>query len=150
MPDTPEFIVTGALRVLVIEDDRKAARILARGLRDEGFLVDVSHSVDDGNTLAMACQYDAILVDYVLPDGDGPSLCRGLRARGLGMPIIMVTARDAPEYRLNGLRAGADDYLTKPFAFEDLVGRLHALLREPSHSAGAVLKSSTRARSMTP
>ena len=117
------------MRVLVIEDDQEAARLLARGLREEGWVVDVAHSGETGDEMASVNSYDAIVLDWLLPDRDGIAVCRSLRASGLHVPILLLTARDAVEDRVLGLNAGADDYLTKPFAFAELLARLHALLR---------------------
>ena len=117
------------MRVLVVEDDQEAARLLARGLREEGWVVDVAHSGETGDEMASVNSYDAIVLDWLLPDRDGIAVCRSLRASGLHVPILLLTARDAVEDRVLGLNAGADDYLTKPFAFAELLARLHALLR---------------------
>jgi len=117
------------MRVLVIEDDQEAARLLARGLREEGWVVDVAHSGEAGDEMASVNSYDAIVLDWLLPDRDGIAICRTLRAAGLHVPILLLTAKDAIEDRVRGLNAGADDYLTKPFAFAELLARLHALLR---------------------
>jgi len=118
-----------AMRVLLVEDDRKAARLLAKGLREEGFVVDVAHSGEDADETADVKDYDAIVLDWLLPGKDGITVCRDLRARGVSTPILMLTARDALDDRVRGLNTGADDYLTKPFAFAELIARLHALLR---------------------
>src|SRR5207249_909775 len=118
-----------AMRVLVVEDDRKAARLLSKGLQEEGFVVDVAHSGDEADLTADARDYDAIVLDWLLPGKDGLAVCRDLRARGVATPILMLTARDALDDRVKGLNTGADDYLTKPFAFAELLARLHALLR---------------------
>ena len=117
------------MRVLVIEDDQEAARLLARGLREEGWVVDVAHSGEAGDEMASVNSYDAIVLDWLLPDRDGIAICRTLREAGLHVPILLLTAKDAIEDRVRGLNAGADDYLTKPFAFAELLARLHALLR---------------------
>jgi DNA-binding response OmpR family regulator len=117
------------MRVLLIEDDLEAARVLARGLREEGWIVDIAHSGESGDEMAGVNTYDAIILDWLLPDRDGITVCRGLRARGLDAPILMLTARDTVEDRVTGLNAGADDYLTKPFSFAELLARLHAILR---------------------
>ncbi|PYN95286.1 MAG: DNA-binding response regulator [Candidatus Rokuibacteriota bacterium] len=117
------------MRVLVVEDDRKAARLLSKGLQEEGFVVDVAHSGDEADDTADARDYDVIVLDWLLPGKDGLAVCRDLRARGVATPILMLTARDALDDRVKGLNTGADDYLTKPFAFAELLARLHALLR---------------------
>jgi DNA-binding response OmpR family regulator len=119
------------MRILLIEDDQEAARLLAKGLREEGWVVDIAHSGDAGDEMASVNAYDAIVLDWMLPDRDGVAVCRSLRASGLQAPILMLTARAGIEDRVLGLNAGADDYLTKPFAFAELFARLHALLRRP-------------------
>jgi DNA-binding response OmpR family regulator len=117
------------MRILLIEDDREAARLVAKGLREEGWAVDVAHSAEAGDEMASVNTYEAIVLDWLLPDRDGIAVCRDLRRRGLQVPILVLTARDAVEDRVLGLNTGADDYLTKPFAFAELLARLHALLR---------------------
>ncbi len=117
------------MRILLIEDDQEAARLLARGLREEGWIVDVALSGESGDEMASVNTYDAIVLDWMLPDRDGVTVCQSLRESGLQAPILLLTARDAIEDRVLGLNAGADDYLTKPFAFAELLARLHALLR---------------------
>jgi DNA-binding response OmpR family regulator len=127
------------MRLLVIEDDQKAARLLAKGLREERFVVDVAHSGELGDQLASTNTYAAIILDLVLPGKDGIAVCRDLRSRGNAIPILMLTARDALQDRVRGLNTGADDYLTKPFAFSELLARLHALLRRSDLSRPMVL-----------
>ena len=117
------------MRILLIEDDQEAARLLARGLREEGWIVDIALSGESGDGMASVNTYDAIVLDWMLPDRDGVTVCQSLRESGLQAPILILTARDAIEDRVLGLNAGADDYLTKPFAFAELLARLHALLR---------------------
>ena len=119
------------MRLLVVEDDPKLARVIARGLREEAYAVDVS--TDGHNALAQASinSYDAIVLDIMIPGQDGLAVCRTLRARGIRTPILMLTARDAIADRIAGLDTGADDYLTKPFDFGELLARLRALLRRP-------------------
>ncbi|HTY77708.1 MAG TPA: response regulator transcription factor [Candidatus Bathyarchaeia archaeon] len=117
------------MRVLLVEDDRKAARLAKKGLQEAGFLVDVAFSAEDGDEMVGAVEYDAIVLDWLLPGKDGATLCRDLRARDISTPILMLTARRSLDDRVTGLNVGADDYLTKPFAFAELVARLQALLR---------------------
>jgi DNA-binding response OmpR family regulator len=117
------------VRILLVEDDRKAARILSRGLQEEGFVVDIAVSGEEGEELAGINDYDLIVLDWLLPGTAGIDVCRQLRRRRLGTPILMLTARDAVEDRVAGLDAGADDYLTKPFVFAELLARVRALLR---------------------
>ena len=127
------------MRILVVEDDRKAARLLAKGLQEEGFLVDVAHSAEDGDEMVDGAHYAAIVLDWLLPGTDGATLCRDLRARGVTTPILMLTARRDLDDRVRGLNVGADDYLTKPFAFTELVARLRAVLRRSALSRPPVL-----------
>src|SRR4051812_26764104 len=110
--------------VLVIEDDERLADVIARGLADAGHDVVVRRTGPDGVVAAMERAYDAVVLDWMLPGQDGPSVCRELRARGSHAPILMLTARQAISDRVDGLDAGADDYLTKPFAFDELLARL--------------------------
>jgi len=119
------------VRLLVVEDDPKLARVIARGLREVAYAVDVSGDGHDAVVQAAVNSYDAIVLDVMLPGMDGLAVCRELRARGLKVPILMLTARDAIADRIGGLDTGADDYLTKPFDFGELLARLRALLRRP-------------------
>ena len=128
------------MRVLLIEDDRKAARLLSQGLQEEGFVVDVAASAEDGEEKAAVNEYDVIVLDWLLPGRDGLSACRALRAGGNSVPILMLTARDSVTDRVAGLGAGADDYLTKPFAFAELLARIRALLRRARAAQPAVLR----------
>jgi DNA-binding response OmpR family regulator len=127
------------MRILVVEDDRKAARLLAKGLQEEGFLVDVAHSAEDGDLMVDGADYAAIVLDWLLPGTDGATLCHDLRARGVTTPILMLTARRDLDDRVRGLNVGADDYLTKPYAFAELVARLRAVLRRSALSRPPVL-----------
>jgi len=127
------------MRILLVEDDRKAARLLAKGLREEGFIVDVTHSGEEADETADVKDYDAIVLDWLLPGKDGITVCHDLRGRGVSTPILMLTARDALDDRVKGLNTGADDYLTKPFAFAELLARLHALLRRSDLTRPVVL-----------
>jgi DNA-binding response OmpR family regulator len=117
------------MRVLVVEDARPMAEALAKGLREQGYAVDVAMDGEAALLQAEINQYDAIVLDVMLPRHDGFAICRALRGRGVSVPILMLTARDAVEDRVAGLDSGADDYLTKPFAFKELLARLRALLR---------------------
>jgi len=117
------------VRVLVIEDEAKLANVIARGLREEGYAVDIAGRGEDALWMAGAAAYDAILLDVRLPGADGFEVCRRLRELGIWSPLLMLTARDAIEDRVSGLDAGADDYLVKPFSFEELLARLRALVR---------------------
>jgi two-component system OmpR family response regulator len=117
------------MRVLVVEDEARMAELLRRGLEEEGFAVDVVPTAQDGVWLATENPYDVILLDVLLPDGDGFGVCRRIREAGQWAPVLMLTARDAVPDRVRGLDVGADDYLTKPFAFAELLARVRALVR---------------------
>jgi DNA-binding response OmpR family regulator len=117
------------MRVLLIEDDRKAAKLLTKGLQEEGFVIDVAVTGEEGEEQAAVNEYDVIVLDWLLPGKDGIAVCRALRAHDISTPILMLTARDSLTDRVNGLSSGADDYLTKPFAFAELLARIRALLR---------------------
>jgi two-component system OmpR family response regulator len=117
------------MRVLIVEDQAKLAALLARGLREEGHAADVAGRGEDALWMAAAAPYDAIVLDIMLPGIDGLETCRALRKRDVWSPVLMLTARDAVGDRVSGLDAGADDYLTKPFSFEELLARLRALVR---------------------
>ncbi|MFG0259028.1 MAG: response regulator transcription factor [Phycisphaerales bacterium JB041] len=128
------------MRILVIEDNPKMAAGIARGLRENGYAVDVSHSGFEGEDLAAAGSYDAVILDLMLPDRDGVEVCRNLRRRSVAVKILMLTALSGTEDKVSGLDAGADDYLTKPFEFEELLARLRALFRRGDASEGRTLR----------
>jgi two-component system OmpR family response regulator len=117
------------MRILVVEDEKKMAALIRRGLREEGFSVDVADRGEDALWRAAATEYDGIVLDVMLPGIDGFETCRRLRADGVWAPVLMLTARDAVEDRVAGLDGGADDYLVKPFSFAELMARLRALAR---------------------
>jgi len=117
------------VRILVVEDEPKLADLLARGLREEGHAADVATEGEQALWMAQAAPFDAIVLDVMLPGIDGFEVCRRLRASEVWAPVLMLTARDAVEDRVSGLDAGADDYLVKPFAFDELLARLRALTR---------------------
>ncbi len=117
------------MRVLVVEDHGRMAELIERGLHEEGYAVDVVGTGEEGVWMASENEYDAILLDVMLPGADGFEACRRIRETGRWAPILMLTARDAVEDRVRGLDAGADDYLTKPFSFNELLARLRALVR---------------------
>ena len=117
------------MRVLVIEDDKKVASFVAQGLREDGYVVDVAHDGVSGALNAQVYDYDGLLVDVMLPGKNGYEIVHELRKSGKTVPILMLTARDSTDDVVRGLDAGADDYLTKPFAFDELLARLRALLR---------------------
>jgi two-component system OmpR family response regulator len=128
------------MRVLVVEDEVKMASLLRRGLLEEGHAVDVAQTGDDALWMAQAVEYDAVVLDVMLPGLDGLEVCRRLRTSGVWSPVLMLTARDAVEDRVAGLDAGADDYLPKPFSFAELLARLRALVRRGAAERPAVLE----------
>lgn len=128
------------MRLLVVEDERQIASFLERGLKEEGYAVDVVHNGNDALDWAVAVEYDAIVLDVLLPGRDGFAVCREIRARGATTPVLMLTARDAVDDRVNGLDSGADDYLVKPFAFKELLARLRAITRRQSDSRSTELR----------
>lgn len=117
------------MRLLVVEDEPRMARMLQRGLAEEGHQVDVCGTAEAAEAQALEVPYDVVLLDWSLPDGDGVSVLRAWRQRGLRTPVLLLTARGTTGEKVTGLRAGADDYLVKPFAFEELLARLEALDR---------------------
>jgi two-component system, OmpR family, response regulator len=128
------------MRVLVVEDEIKMAGLLRRGLVEEGLAVDVAASGEDALARAAATDYDAIVLDVMLPGMSGFEACRRLRERGTWSPVLILTARDAVEDRIAGLDGGADDYLTKPFSLAELTARLRALFRRQPSERPAVLE----------
>jgi two-component system OmpR family response regulator len=128
------------MRVLVVEDEVKMGSLLRRGLQEEGHAADVARTGDDALWMAGAVDYDAIVLDVMLPGRDGFEVCRELRERGVWAPVLMLTARTAVEDRISGLDAGADDYLPKPFAFGELLARLRALARRGAPERPPVLE----------
>lgn len=117
------------MRILIVEDEHKISAYLKRGLEEQGYAVDAAFTGIEALDWVQAAPYDLIILDIMLPEIDGITLCRELRVRGMRMPILMLTARDAIDDRVTGLDAGADDYLIKPFAFNELLARVRALLR---------------------
>jgi len=128
------------MRLLIIEDEHKIANAIKQGLVQEKFAVDVEYDGDTGLGAALSEPYDLMIIDRMLPGADGISICREVRAKNIHTPIIFLTAKDQVRDRVSGLDAGADDYLIKPFSFEELLARIRALLRRPQESAGSVLK----------
>jgi two-component system OmpR family response regulator len=128
------------MRALVVEDEVKMAALIRRGLVEEGYAADVARTGEEALWMARATPYDAIVLDLMLPGRDGREVCRELRERGVWSPILMLTARDGVEDRVNGLDSGADDYLTKPFSFAELLARLRALARRGTEERPAVLQ----------
>ena len=130
----------GLVRVLVVEDEKKLGELLVRGLREEGYAADLAGGGEDALWMARAVEYDAILLDVMLPGIDGFEVCRRLRDDDVWTPVLMLTARDAVFDRVSGLDTGADDYLTKPFSFDELLARLRALTRRAPAERPAVLE----------
>ncbi len=129
------------MKVLVVEDERKIAALVRKALEAAGFIVDVTGHGDEGFTLATTRPYDALVLDVMVPGRDGLSTLRQLRAGGNNVPVLLLTARGSVNERVEGLNLGADDYLPKPFYTEELVARLHALLRRRAGSAGSLLEA---------
>ena len=127
------------MRILVVEDELKMASLLRRGLTEEGHAVDLARTGDDALWMAAAAEYDAIVLDLMLPGVDGVEVCRRVRENGVWAPVLMLTARDAVEDRVAGLDAGADDYLPKPFSFAELLARIRALVRRGGTERPVVL-----------
>ncbi|MGK7313627.1 MAG: response regulator transcription factor [Candidatus Longimicrobiales bacterium M2_2A_002] len=117
------------MRILVVEDDRKVASFLEQGLREEGYAVDVAHDGTEGSLKANVYDYDLAILDVMLPEKSGFEIVRDLRREQKTVPVLMLTARDTKEDIVRGLDVGADDYLTKPFSFDELLARVRALLR---------------------
>ena len=128
------------MRVLVVEDERRLARSLARGLRAEGYAVDVVHNGVDGLHLARRGVYDLVVLDIMLPGCNGYRVCSALRTEGVEVPILMLTAKDGEYDEAEGLDTGADDYLTKPFSYVVLLARVRALLRRRGRGAAPLLR----------
>ncbi len=120
------------MRILVVEDEAKIARFLAKGLQEEGYAVDIASDGEEAMASATSTTYDLILLDLMLPKLDGTSVCRQLRERSMPVSILVLTAKNSVKDRIIGLDAGADDYLAKPFDFDELLARMRALLRRPS------------------
>jgi DNA-binding response OmpR family regulator len=128
------------VRLLVAEDDAKLCDVLVRGLRGAGYSVDVASRGDEAFALLLLNTFDAAVIDWRMPAMDGVQVVTALRARGLSVPVLMLTARDTPADRIRGLDAGCDDYLVKPFDFQELLARLRALLRRPAETLGVRLR----------
>jgi two-component system copper resistance phosphate regulon response regulator CusR len=128
------------VRVLVIEDNPKIAATLRQGFTEQGYAVDVTHTGFSGEEAAASQPYDLVVLDVMLPDRDGVDVCKALRRRGVATPILMLTALSATTDKVSGLNAGADDYLTKPFEFDELLARSRALLRRGKAAESSVLR----------
>ena len=127
------------MRILIVEDDAALRRFVRAALEEGGFSVDEAECLDDATAHIETVPYDAVVLDLGLPDGDGLGLIATIRRMRAGLPILILTARDGIKDRVKGLDSGADDYLVKPFASEELLARIRALLRRPGHVMGAVL-----------
>jgi heavy metal response regulator len=127
------------MRILVVEDETKMRSLLRQGLKENGFAVDVAATGGEGLSLALARDYDVLLLDVMLPAMDGFEVCRTLRKGGSRVPILMLTARSSVEDRVRGLDFGADDYLPKPFEFQELLARIRAITRRPTTEPQSVL-----------
>lgn len=125
------------MRVLVVEDDAKIASFVVRGLKEAGYAADHAPDGDTGLALAQSTEYDAAVVDVMLPGLDGLSLVRRIRAARSHLPVLFLSAKSAVDDRVRGLEAGGDDYLTKPFAFSELLARIQALIRRATHAPDA-------------
>ena len=127
------------MRVLLIEDDRRLAASIQRGLGESGLAVDLAHDGDDGIAAALSAAYDVLVMDVMLPGANGLAVSRQLRQQKVSTPILMLTARDAVDDRVSGLEAGADDYMVKPFAMRELLARIRALARRHLPDRSSVL-----------
>ena len=128
------------MRILIIEDNPKMAAAIEQGLVEQGYSADVAHTGFEGEEAAGSEPYDVIVLDLMLPDRDGVDVCRNLRRRGVMTPILMLTALSGTQDKVSGLEAGADDYLTKPFEFEELIARVRAMLRRGKAGESSVLR----------
>lgn len=127
------------MRILVVEDEHRIANSIKKGLEQERYAVDVAYNGTDGFDLASTEDYDLIILDLMLPGIDGLTICKELRKKHLHTPILILTAKGQIQDKVEGLDSGADDYLTKPFSFEELLARVRALIRRPKNSLGTVL-----------
>ena len=127
------------MRILIVEDEHRIANSIKKGLEQEHFAVDVAYSGSDGWDLAEGEEYDLIILDLMLPGIDGLEICRKFRRAGINTPVLMLTAKGQVQDRVTGLDTGADDYVTKPFAFEELLARVRALTRRPKVTLDPVL-----------
>jgi len=129
------------VRILLIEDNERLAEFIVAGLKSAGFVTDIFGTLADGEAAFESAPYHAVILDLGMPDGNGLDLLKTLRARGSSVPIMLLTARDGVQDRVRGLNDGADDYLLKPFAMEELIARLRAILRRPGAALSVLLSS---------
>jgi len=135
------MVYSSTMRILVVEDDHKIVRAIKKGLEQESFAVDLAFNGKDGYGFSATVSYDLIILDRMLPELDGLKICQILRKKGANVPILILTAKDAVENRIEGLNAGAGDYLVKPFSFEELLARIRALLRRSPEMKSNVLQT---------
>lgn len=128
------------MRILVVEDEHRIAGAIKKGLEQERYAVDVAYNGADGYDLAVSEDYDLLILDLMLPDMDGIAICKKLREQNNHSPVLILTAKGQVEDKVNGLNSGADDYLTKPFSFEELLARVKALGRRPRQMVGSVMR----------
>jgi two-component system OmpR family response regulator len=128
------------MRILVVEDEVKIAQTIKKGLELKGYAVDIVHDGETGFSYAIDADYDIVILDRMLPGMDGVEVCQKVRAEGVHTPILMLTARGTIGDKVEGLNSGADDYLVKPFSFDELHARIKALLRRPAANTGTVIK----------
>jgi heavy metal response regulator len=128
------------MRILVVEDEKKVAKFLQQGLEEEHYAVDIASDGERGEFLATNERYDLIILDLLLPKKDGISVLRSIRTKRINTPVLVLTAKSATEHKVEGLDSGADDYLTKPFAFEELLARARSLLRRGASEKSTLLK----------
>lgn len=129
------------MKILVIEDDKKIAAYIAKGLRESGYVVDIAHDGHDGADLALHGNYAAAIVDLMLPGLDGMTIIESMRARGVATPVLILSARQTVDDRIRGLKAGGDDYMVKPFSFSELDARIHALIRRATPASARTADS---------
>lgn len=128
------------MRVLVVEDQERIASFIGKGLKEQGFVIDVVGDGDEGYALALTEPYDALVLDVMVPGRDGLSILKNLRRKGNSVPVILLTARSELDERLEGLNLGADDYMTKPFYIEELIARLHTVVRRAAGEVSHLLR----------
>lgn len=128
------------MRILVVEDEEKIANFIKRGLKEEGYVVDIAGDGEEGLYLALNHSFDLIVLDLMLPIKDGLTVCAELREKGKNIPILMLTAKSSTQDKVSGLDLGANDYITKPFAFEEFLARIRALLRNKNNTESTRLK----------
>jgi heavy metal response regulator len=128
------------MKILLVEDERKVASFIKRGLEEEHFTVDVAYDGESGEFMALTSEYDLIILDILLPKKNGFEVLKSLRANGIQTPILILTAKGSIDDKVEGLNSGADDYLTKPFAFAELIARIRSLLRRTSSEKSNIIK----------